>query len=570
MPAKTLSSSRLPIALILVAALGAMTFTIGAGAFLVHNNRSVVRSSELIEHTHEVLSSILLASQSIDRIDASARLYLLTQDADQLETARTNSLRLQTAAVHLKNLVADNGNQSSNVENLEACSNFLVSATGKFHLTQAPPTDELMSCRQTLSLMSEQERRLLRERTDQSTHHTTTSLTTELSFVGLSLAALVILFGLMLRIALERRMLEKQTALVNIEFARNVATLEERALESSLLTHARDELQLCLSLPQVYQSAANSVAALLPGTSGSLCMINNSRQLVETVITWGDLDIPSRTPEMFTPESCCGLRSGQLRWKRTQFSEIDCAHFTTNPPECYLCVPMIAHGDIIGVLYIECPNSRAVALVERRIEGVRQLVQLTGMAVGSLQLRNKLESQSIRDSLTGLFNRHFMQIALDRELARAQRRQSILAVLMLDVDHFKQFNDTYGHGAGDAVLKAVSEIFQNSIRTEDVACRYGGEEFAIILPDVTREAAYERADTIRQRIAAIRSVSGSNVTVQITLSIGVAFYPSDGITADHLLRKADEALYRAKHGGRDQVVFAETATALSRIPNLSA
>jgi diguanylate cyclase (GGDEF)-like protein len=188
---------------------------------------------------------------------------------------------------------------------------------------------------------------------------------------------------------------------------------------------------------------------------------------------------------------------------------------------------------------------------------------LTGMAVATLNLRTKLESQSIRDSLTGLFNRHFMQISLERELSRAARRKQMLAVFMLDLDHFKKFNDRYGHAAGDMALKAVADIFRANIRTEDIACRYGGEEFTIILPDMTAKVAADRAESIRRALEALRLPLEGEILGDFTVSIGVAAYPTDGEAADILLRRADMALYRAKRLGRNQVAEYEAVLTVS-------
>jgi diguanylate cyclase (GGDEF)-like protein len=179
------------------------------------------------------------------------------------------------------------------------------------------------------------------------------------------------------------------------------------------------------------------------------------------------------------------------------------------------------------------------------------------MTIAALNLRTRLENQSIRDSLTGLFNRHFMQISLERELARAARRKQTLAVVMLDLDHFKNFNDAHGHGAGDTVLKAIAAIFQFTIRSEDFACRYGGEEFTVILPDITSEAALQRVEAIRKAVENLRVPLEDNVFSDFTVSIGVALYPEDGEAAEMLLRRADLALYRAKRLGRNQVSFFE-------------
>jgi diguanylate cyclase (GGDEF)-like protein len=177
------------------------------------------------------------------------------------------------------------------------------------------------------------------------------------------------------------------------------------------------------------------------------------------------------------------------------------------------------------------------------------------MALASLQMRKKLEHQSIRDGLTGLFNRHFLEIALTRELARATRRKGSLAVLMIDVDHFKRLNDQFGHAAGDAVLKEVAKVFSSGVRTEDLVCRYGGEEFTIILPDITLEAAFNRAEVIRKAIANLRNELDNELYSAVTISIGGALFPTNGLTAEALLRHADAALYRAKREGRNKVIM---------------
>jgi diguanylate cyclase (GGDEF)-like protein len=185
------------------------------------------------------------------------------------------------------------------------------------------------------------------------------------------------------------------------------------------------------------------------------------------------------------------------------------------------------------------------------------------MALAALNLRTTLENQSIRDSLTGLFNRRFMEISLERELSRAARRNHLVAVFMLDLDHFKMFNDSHGHAAGDLVLKAVADTFGAGVRTEDIACRYGGEEFTIILPDITPDAAADRAESIRRAVAALRVPLERDVSSEFTVSIGVAFYPNDGEAADLLLRRADMALYRAKRLGRNQVSLFETPASVA-------
>lgn len=172
------------------------------------------------------------------------------------------------------------------------------------------------------------------------------------------------------------------------------------------------------------------------------------------------------------------------------------------------------------------------------------------LAVANLQLRETLRSQSIRDSLTGLFNRRYMEESLARELHRAIRRKSPLAVMMIDIDHFKRFNDTHGHELGDRLLSAFGSFLSESIRGEDVACRYGREEFTLMLPDAAAEGAAGRAESLRLRAQQISIPLQDGGTSKITISIGLALYPEHGETVEALLRAADAALYQAKSAGR--------------------
>jgi diguanylate cyclase (GGDEF)-like protein len=555
------------VLLLVAAATGAVLFMVLAGAFVYRNTRSLITSSEWVQHTQDVLATLQRVSLLTERIEYRSRLYSLTGNEEQLTRARASGNQLDTTLAHLKALVADNGDQAATLQNLNACAQYLDQTLSSFTVKSELSSGRMQLCQQAIGLMTDREQSLLQERNKGSQRSSFTSIGTEVAFVGFSLVSLVVLFGFLLRDALLRQQIGRQTTLTNERLARTVNALEDRAHESELLTSARDELQLCVDVQQVYNSATNSFARLLTGTCGSLCMINNSRQLVEAVSTWtanGNGSFQkvceeSAVEDFHPPESCCGLRSGQPRWRQPGISEIHCTHFHAEPPERYLCMPLVAHGNTLGMLYVQCSSDASVAAVHQRIDGLRQLVQLTGMAIATLNLRMKLEHQSIRDPLTGLFNRHFMQISLDRELARAARRKQILAIFMLDLDHFKKFNDTFGHAAGDTALKAVAEIFRTSIRTEDIACRYGGEEFTIMLPDVTPEVACNRAESIRRAIENLRVPLEREIYAEFTVSIGLALFPTDGDTADLLLRRADTALYRAKRQGRNRVAQYESA-----------
>jgi diguanylate cyclase (GGDEF)-like protein len=206
-------------------------------------------------------------------------------------------------------------------------------------------------------------------------------------------------------------------------------------------------------------------------------------------------------------------------------------------------------------VFVECETAEALALAEERAALIQELVELGSLSIASLNLRAKLEGQSIRDGLTGLFNRNFMEIALERELHRAARQGTPLAVMMLDVDHFKVMNDTFGHEAGDVVLREVADCYRRSLREEDIICRYGGEEFVVIMPDATEETAWERAETIRHCVADIRMHFRGELLGPVTVSVGIAMYPDAGRDGNDLIRLADGALYRAKDAGRNRVML---------------
>ena len=186
-----------------------------------------------------------------------------------------------------------------------------------------------------------------------------------------------------------------------------------------------------------------------------------------------------------------------------------------------------------------------------------------GLSVANIRLREALRAQSTKDPLTGLYNRRYLHEMLDREIRRAIRSEQHLGMLMLDLDHFKNFNDTYGHEAGDAVLRETALFLVRSIRVEDFVCRYGGEEFVVVLPTADLRAAEARAGRIRSKLRDLVVMHDGRSLGVITASVGVAALPDHGMSEKELLQAADAALYRAKREGRDRVVVADsTMTAL--------
>lgn len=333
--------------------------------------------------------------------------------------------------------------------------------------------------------------------------------------------------------------------------------------ESALLGELSELLQSCLSSDEANHLITDRAQILFPGISGALCVTASSRDLVEVIATWGD---PALAEQHFAPKDCWALRRGRVHVLAEDPTVLSCAHLGKVRPRRSMCVPMMAHGEALGLLYLDTGRNEkeqieqaTAQLSESEQQLARTFAEQTALALANLNMREVLKMQSVRDPLTGLYNRRYMEESLERELRRATRKNSSVGLMMLDVDHFKRFNDTFGHEAGDSVLRMLGNLFRTQFRGEDVVCRYGGEEFTIILPEASLEITHQRAEELR--VAARRDAAqlrGQSLE-PVSLSIGVSSFPLNGATGEALLRAADAALYRAKEEGRDRVVVANSA-----------
>jgi diguanylate cyclase (GGDEF)-like protein len=224
---------------------------------------------------------------------------------------------------------------------------------------------------------------------------------------------------------------------------------------------------------------------------------------------------------------------------------------------------MVAQGNTVGVLHLEFErpvelryNSGTESFRDSHRRLAISAASQIALSLASLQLRETLREQSIRDPLTRLFNRRFLEEAVERELQVASRKKQSIAVLFLDLDHFKRFNDTFGHDAGDMVLQSLADLFRAFFRATDICCRYGGEEFAIILPESSSQDAVIRADALRSEVKSLRLQYKKQTLGPLTLSAGVAAFPEHGLTSDELFKIADQCLYESKSRGRDVVTVA--------------
>lgn len=355
-----------------------------------------------------------------------------------------------------------------------------------------------------------------------------------------------------LRIATsERRKAEEALSQANAQLTNRVKELEQRNIEIMLLSEMSDFLQACLSVEEAKKVIAKLIPLLFPALDGGVLLKNSTNNLVEAVTTWGQ----PNSSQVFTACECWALRRSRVHWLQDAQNGVLCQHFLGNPkPAQSLCVPMLAQGEALGLLHLSSQESGQLSDAKRRL--ARTVAEQIALALANIKLRENLRDQSIRDPLTYLYNRRYLEESLLREVNRAKRKQQPIGIIMLDVDHFKQFNDKFGHDAGDTVLKEVGKFLQKHTRQSDIACRYGGEEFILILPEASTEVLKERAEQLRLGIKKLKLSHCDQLLGQVTISLGIACFPEQGLTGDALIKAADIALYRAKAEGRDRVVSA--------------
>jgi diguanylate cyclase (GGDEF)-like protein/PAS domain S-box-containing protein len=354
-----------------------------------------------------------------------------------------------------------------------------------------------------------------------------------------------------------RTNLQEQLAHADEELRRQVDELEQRGREMTLLAQLGELLESCQSLDEAYAVIAGIAEQLFAGDAGAVYALAASRPVAEAVAAWGS---PPPMRSVFTPTECWALRRSRLHVVHDGDPELRCPHVEEPIAAGLLCEPLAAQSETLGLLHVQvrrrATGKARVALLADRERLVRTLGEQLALALANIRLRAMLREQSLRDPLTGLFNRRYMEESLDREVRRAAREGYGLGVLMADLDGFKNLNDAFGHAAGDDVLRRLGRFLGEAVRGEDIACRFGGEEFVVILPKASVDDTERRAEALREGIKALQHDEPTRIYPTVTMSIGVAAFPEHGASVEELLLAADSAMYRAKALGRDRVVVA--------------
>jgi diguanylate cyclase (GGDEF)-like protein len=339
-----------------------------------------------------------------------------------------------------------------------------------------------------------------------------------------------------------------------------IDALKDRANELMILNKMSDSLNECRQESDTHGVIQDVCMSFFPDDSGFIAIEKESSPLPEIIVRW-NIDQESLMTNLFDCQ--CFETSQKKRISSQEITNI-CCPFKTKQSTNALCIPLLAQNKTIGIFHLQFKGdtdtqeeNELQQLFQSREDLAVRMVEQYALSVANLRLQEKLRMESIMDPLTKLFNRRYLEKSLERESNRCKRRNKNLGVIMLDIDHFKSFNDQYGHKLGDDVLRELGAFLKQVVRKEDIACRYGGEEFMLIMPETSLETTTERAKEICKRIQKNLKVEYKDVILKITASLGVAALNEHGFEIASMIASADDALYQAKKSGRNQVCVAD-------------
>jgi diguanylate cyclase (GGDEF)-like protein len=365
---------------------------------------------------------------------------------------------------------------------------------------------------------------------------------------------------------LDQKVLQRTEDLnrTNKELTTTIGKLERHNEEVTRLNAMAEKLNSCDTLEETYLVIVESLSGLFHGAAGVLYMClsdEHNSQFLKPVAKWG------KHAHFYSDQPldvCRSLKGGRvLVHDSTEETDSVCTHIHDEPPYVSVCIPLIGMNQVIGLIHIIYAASEQELQKFRNDEVFENLKPLAtsasdhiAMALSNTRLREELQYLSVRDDLTGLFNRRYMEETLEREFMQAERNRTPISIIILDVDFFKNFNDNYGHKVGDHVLIQLANMLAGNIRKGDIVCRYGGEEFLIIMPGASGIRAIERAEKLREKVENDLIIKHNGHRLNITISLGTAACPDNGNTHEEVMKAADDALYKAKENGRNMVVLA--------------
>ena len=528
--------------------------------------RELLSSQAYVEHTHQVLYELDAIQDGLGDAREAWLHYILTPEKQDLDTFDDSYKEVWKRVARVEDLSKDDPATRDQIKQLEVWiaeelqqlrDNLRTNKT--LLIYHSPATDFKQDrVRNAVQKFRNEQETLLHER-NKATQARAEEVERSVSVrvVGFS-ALMAVLFLLVIRESKKLRIAEQAALHAQTKLEGSLQQLQIETESGKLLNELQANLQICVNAPEAYEVLGGYAQKFIPYSAGAVFAIDSSRNLMGVMASWGDSLSP--TQHILSPEDCCAMRGGRLHLQVETSRGLTCRHFSGSIPEAYVCLPLAALGETLGILHISTNSS--MEFTAARLAMIQQAGEYAALRLANLRLREKLHDQSIRDPLTGLYNRRFLEATLEQELHRSGRHHTGLGVIMADIDKFKLFNDSFGHTAGDIVLKEVAALLRRSVRTEDIVCRYGGEEFLIVLPDSSLESVSERAEQLRDAIAKLDLQHAGHALGKITVSLGISFSQDGVLTPEILLRYADEALYESKRRGCNCVSLSDSVTNL--------
>ncbi|HEU4414108.1 MAG TPA: diguanylate cyclase [Candidatus Angelobacter sp.] len=528
--------------------------------------RELLSSQAYVEHTHQVLYELDAIQDGLGDAREAWLHYILTPEKQDLDAFDDSYKLIWKRVARVEDLTKDDAATQDKIKQLQVSiaeelqqlrDNLRTNKT--LLIYHSPATDFKQDrVRNAVQKFRDEQEALLRERnlaTQARAHEVERSVSVR---VGVFSMLMAVLFLLVIRESKKLRIAEQAALLSQNKLEGSLQQLQLETESGKLLNELQANLQICVNAPEAYEVLGGYAQRFVPHSAGAVFAIDSSRNLMGVMASWGDSLSP--TQHILSPEDCCAMRGGRLHLRVEASQGLSCRHFAGSIPDAYICLPLAALGETLGILHISALDS--AAFTAPRLAMIQQSGEYAALRLANLRLREKLHDQSIRDPLTGLYNRRFLEATLEQELHRSSRHHTGLGVIMADIDKFKSFNDSFGHTAGDIVLKEVGALLRRSVRTEDIVCRYGGEEFLMVLPDTSLESVRERAEAMRESIAKLELQHAGHALGKITASFGISFSQDGVLTPDILLRYADEALYESKRRGCNCVSLSDSVANL--------
>ena len=551
----------LPFAFILM-----LAFLVAMALDSVSRTRELLSSQEFVERTNSVLHEMDGVEDGLQDAREAALHYVLTPEKEDLvafdEAVAQTWKRLDRIAgktkddkgypekiEQLSGWIKEELRQLS--DNMRTTKTLLI-----FHSKEADFNRDRV--RDGIQKFKDDEEALLAQRNEAARARARAVESSVTVRIGGFSALMAVLFLLVIRESKKLRIAEQTALHAQTSLEGSLQQLQSETESGKLLNDLQANLQICVNPSEAYEVLGGYAQKFIPHSAGAVFAIDSSRNLMGVMASWGDSLSP--TQHVLSPEDCCAMRGSRLHLRMETSEGLACRHFSGSIPDAYICLPLAALGETLGILHISVPNSNV--FTPARLALIQQSGEYAALRLANLRLREKLHDQSIRDPLTGLYNRRFLEATLDQELHRSSRHHTGVGVIMADIDKFKSFNDSFGHNAGDIVLKEVGALFRRSVRTEDIVCRYGGEEFLMVLPDTTLESVRERTEVMRDAIEKLELQHAGHALGKITASFGISFSQDGVLTPDILLRYADEALYESKRRGCNCVSLSDSVANL--------